>query len=509
MTFVFRNTTLERFFNQETQFSGYSDISNIPKADRYIWAYLQPIGTNNQQIAEEISQYSEMLRLIVGQLPVQKTLIVFTMYSLFNVKSVTNDNDVDVAIEEYNAQVRHLALMHTNIRVVDIADFLCRYPHNELIDWKYYYISQMGINPRLFVDFKAWFQKQLDAIALKRKKCLVLDLDNTIWGGILGEDGINGIQLGGDYPGKAYLFFQKQIKELEQQGVILAICSKNNQIDVDTLWKQHVDCILKKDDFACTKINWQNKADNIREIASELNIGLDSMVFLDDNPTERALIQQELPEVVVPNFPTNPYELPMFFKQIAEQYFAVYHLTEEDKNKTELYRANTLRNHSKIQFANMDEYIKSLQIELTIDEATDIMIPRVAQMTQKTNQFNLTTHRYTEAEIFTLISQGAKIYTLSVRDRFGDNGISGLAIAKIHGDKADIDTFLLSCRVLGKKIEQKFIVQLIEQLKKHGITKIFATYIPTAKNKQVENFYTENGFSIFTQSETKTKYILQ
>ena len=137
------------------------------------------------------------------------------------------------------------------------------------------------------------------------------------------------------------------------------------------------------------------------------------------------------------------------------------------------------------------------------------MIPRVAQMTQKTNQFNLTTHRYTEAEIFTLISQGAKIYTLSVRDRFGDNGISGLAIAKIHGDKADIDTFLLSCRVLGKKIEQKFIVQLIEQLKKHGITKIFATYIPTAKNKQVENFYTENGFSIFTQSETKTKYILQ
>ena len=509
MTVVFRNTTLERFFEQGTLFSGYSDISNIPEADRYIWAYIQPIRANNQQIADEIAQYGKMLHLVLKQLPAKKTMIVFTMYHLYSIRSVIQCNEVDMAIAKYNRKIQQLSSEYTNIRIINIAEFLCRYPQNELVDWKYYYISQMGLNPRLSVDFKIWFKQQLDAIALKRKKCLVLDLDNTLWGGVLGEDGMCGIQLGGDYPGKAFLIFQEQIKELEKQGIILAICSKNNQSDIYDLWERHTDCVLKKDDFACTKINWQNKADNIREIASELNIGLDSIVFLDDNPAERVLVQQELPEVSVPDYPNNPYELPLFFKQLVEQYFAVYQLTKEDKNKTAQYRANALRNHARIQFVNMDEYIKSLQIELKIEEINDITTPRAAQMTQKTNQFNLTTHRYTETDILTLISKGAKIYTLSVKDKFGDNGISGLAIAKLKGKEAEIDTFLLSCRVLGKKLEQEFLKLLLELLKKQGITRIYATYIPTSKNKQVETFYNENGFTLLAQSETETKYILQ
>jgi FkbH-like protein len=409
-------------------------------------------------------------------------------------------------VNDYNAGLYELALRYGNMKVIDFARFLENYASKELIDWKYYFISQMGLNPRLSGTFQEWFSERIRDIEMKRKKCLVLDLDNTLWGGVLGEDGIAGVALGGDYPGKAFLLFQHQLLELSRQGVILAVSSKNNLEDVRQMWREHPDIVLREEHFVALRVNWNNKADNIREMAQELNIGLDSFVFLDDNPSERELIRKYLPEVIVPDFPEQPYLLPVFFKQIVERYFSVYALTDEDKTKTEQYKANAHRANARHFFTDMKEYIRSLEIVLKIAEANDLTLSRTAQMTQKTNQFNLTTQRYTDADLRKMLHGGYRLFTISVSDKFGDSGLTGACIVKIEKKQATIDTLLLSCRILGKDIEKAFVEYVLQILQMEGIGEVSASYIPTAKNGQVAEFYEQAGFTLEHRDETQTKY---
>jgi FkbH-like protein len=263
---------------------------------------------------------------------------------------------------------------------------------------------------------------------------------------------------------------------------------------------------LKEEHFVSVHIDWNNKVDNIREMAVELNIGFDSLVFIDDSPAERELVKKYLPEVSVPDFPEQPYMLPGFFRKIVEQYFAIYTLTEEDQVKTKQYQANTLRTNEQYSFANMEEYIRSLEIVLKIAEVNDLTLTRAAQMTQKTNQFNLTTRRYTDSDLKTMLLNGNKIYTLSVSDKFGDNGITGLCVIKTSEYGAEIDSFLLSCRILGKNIEKAFIAYIFQTLKTRGIIEVRASYIPSAKNVQVKDFYEKTGFHVEKEDETHTKY---
>lgn len=496
--YIFRNMTIESFFtNLNAEFSGYEDISIVDlKADRFIWFYLAPMKTDSQIIADEIRNYIDLLRLTISRISNDKTLITFTIHNIFSINSITSDAAIRDAVIYYNSSLFSLAKENGNIKVIDFSTFLNCHPHSGLINWKYYFISQMAINPQLAFSFQEWFSTQICSIELKRKKCLILDLDNTLWGGILGEDGIKGLAIGGDYPGNAFLMFQNQIAELGKQGVILCVCSKNNIDDVRQMWKEHPNIVLKEENFAGLKINWTNKADNIRQLAEELNIGEDSMVFIDDNPTERELIKSNLPQVIVPDFPAQPYMLPYFFKQLTERYFAVYSVTKEDINKTEQYKMNTLRNSSKSKFVNMESYIHSLEIELKIDEIKDLTLQRIAQMTQKTNQFNLTTLRYTDADIKNLQKEGAKIFTISVEDKFGDNGITGVCIIKMNNGQAEIDSLLLSCRILGKKIEDAFVNYLLNKLKNENINIVKARYNKTAKNSQVVDFYDRIGFTL-------------
>jgi FkbH-like protein len=505
--FIFRNTTIERFFQPfQPDFSGYEDISVInEQADRFVWFYLPPVG-NNTVIAEKIRHYADLVRMIAEKIPKGKMFIIFTMSDIFSVKTILSDRSITDEIQVYNSTLYNLSAKYSNIKVVDFTRFLNGYKADEWIDWRYYFISQMYLNPRIVDTFATWFTAQVHAIEMKRKKCLVLDLDNTLWGGILGEDGINGVVLGGDYPGKAFLLFQQQILELSKQGIILAVCSKNNIEDVRQMWQEHPDTILKEKHFAALRISWNNKADNIRELAQELNIGLDSFVFLDDNPSERELVKKVLPEVVTPDFPAQPYMLPAFFKKLVEQYFAVYELTEEDKTKTEQYRANALRISAQLSFTNMDEYIRSLEITLHIAEVNDLTIVRAAQMTQKTNQFNLTTRRYTDACLRRKLSNGSRIFTLSVRDKFGDSGMTGLCIVDFNDKMATIDSLLLSCRILGKGIEKAFVEYILSHLQSLGITNVAADYLPTSKNIQVKKFYETIGFTLMNEDIISAKH---
>ena len=486
MTYVFRNNTIERFLPGEYIFSGYDDFSAVPAADGYLWWYQVPIKYNLDQLVAEVESYTQRLLWAVEQIG-NKPLLVLTLESVYEVGVNISDRRLNQAIASFNNTAWNLAATKGNVQVLDFGEFLSQYAANERIDWKFYFLSQMILNPRLAGDFRKWMEERQRALALKRKKCLVLDLDNTLWGGVLGEDGIEGVQADGDYPGKAYHYWQEGIKELERKGVILAICSKNNQADVEALFAAR-EMPLSLKDFACARINWNDKASNIRAIAEDLNIGLDSFVFVDDNPTERELIRQQLPMVAVPEWPAQSYELPAFYAQLVKEYFSVYTLTDEDKKKTEQYRQNAIRTQAQAQFTDMEDFLRSLEVKLTIVPATDVTIPRIAQMTQKTNQFNLTTKRYSESDIRSLLDNGAQIWTLAVSDRFGDNGITGLMIMKPENGWS-IDTLLMSCRILGKGIEEVFFKTIIGQYK----GELHAAYIPTAKNGQVADFYEKMG----------------
>lgn len=498
MTYVFRNNTIERFLSGDYVFSGYDDFSAVPEADAYLWWYQVPIKYNRNQLVAEVESYAQRLLWAVEQIG-DKPLLILTLESVYDVNSNIGDRRLARAIETFNSTAWNLTATKANIQVVDFGSFLNQYPAQEKIDWKFYFLSQMILNPRLAGDFRKWLDEQQRALALKRKKCLVLDLDNTLWGGVLGEEGIEGVQIDGEYPGKAYHYWQEGLKELERNGVILAICSKNNQTDVEALFAAR-EMPLSLNDFACTRINWNDKATNIREIAQELNIGLDSMVFVDDNPTERELIRQQLPMVSVPEWPSQPYELPMFYARLINDYFSVYTLTDEDKQKTEQYRQNANRAQAQAQFTDMEDFLRSLEMKLTIAPATDVTIPRIAQMTQKTNQFNLTTKRYTESDIRLLLDNGSQIWTLAVEDRFGDNGITGLMIL-IPESGWNIDTLLMSCRVLGKGIEEVFFKTVIGRYK----GALTAQYIPTAKNGQVADFYERMGLKLERMNDDGVK----
>jgi len=506
--FVFRNYTVENLFDESVRFSGYDDISEIPESDSYLWFYTVPIGAVSNHPVAEISGIADKLRLVADSIPASAPFYIFTLENLFNVVVSDSDRKVDKAIEAVNKLAWEIAVERSNVRVIDFGEFLSHHVPDTWINWKFYFLSQMVISPAIASAFKEWWNRKINELAQPRKKCLVLDLDNTLWSGVLGEDGISGVKMNGDYPGNAFMYFQKALVGIADSGVILTICSKNNEADVKELWEKNPFVILGPKHIAAYRINWQNKADNIRELAKELNIGLDSMVFVDDNPTERELVRQQLPMVAVPEFPKRPYGLMEFYATLVNDYFRTYRLTNEDLAKTEQYKANAQRASEQAKFTDLTDFIRSLDIHIDIAKANEFNIPRIAQMTQKTNQFNLTTHRYTEADINSFIANGDDVYCISVSDKFGDNGITGEIIIKRNGNEAEIDTLLLSCRILGKDIEKAFVKSILNLLVQQGISKVAATYITTAKNSQVADFYEKLGFNLVCENDGIKKYEL-
>jgi len=493
--FVFRNYTLEYLFGKGYSFSDYNSSLVYDKgAENYFWFYQYPVKENSQSIINELDDLRSRLNLLVSDLEESKTLYLFTIEFISNFSFINSNLDLVKSVEDYNNYLEEIAKSRSNTYLIDIRNFYRKYNSDDIIDWKFYYTSQIIINPKLGRAFKKWLHIQIDAINFKRKKCLVLDLDNTLWGGILGEDGQEGIACGNAYPGNIYRDFQNLIKEASKTGIILAVCSKNNDRDVLEVWDKHPELVLRKNDFAAYRINWNNKAQNITELSHELNIGLDSMVFIDDNPVEREIVRTAIPEINVPEFPDKNYLLPQFFRDVYEQYFQVYKVNNEDVSKLEQYKTNAKRAELKANL-DIDQYLRSLDTEITIEKANKYTVPRIAQMTQKTNQFNLTTKRYTESDIRNLIDNGSLIYTLSVKDKFGDSGITGLVIFKPIEQLLRIDALLLSCRVLGRDIEFTFIKSILNQLY-NRFTQIESQYIPTLKNRQVEFYFEKIGFEI-------------
>lgn len=349
---------------------------------------------------------------------------------------------------------------------------------------------------------KAW-----NALKGKRKKCLVLDLDNTLWGGVIGEDGLQGIELSTTKEGSRFRDFQKRIKDLKDQGVILTIVSKNNEEDALEAIREHPDMVLREDDFVIIKANWEPKAVNIQNIAEELNIGLDSLVFIDDNPIERESVKRAFPEMNVPDFPKDTSMLESFAIEISKKYFPVLKLTDEDLNKTNQYKVEQKRNEIKQKSISIEEYLESLEMKKTFRQIDETDITRAAQLTQKTNQFNLTTRRYTESDIWNMIkSEYHQVWIGELEDKFGSYGKVILAIVKLEENTAFIDTFLMSCRVMGRNIEKEFLNEIENEIISKEKNKIISEYVPTSKNSVVKDFWTQNGYTELDNKPDRITY---
>lgn len=339
---------------------------------------------------------------------------------------------------------------------------------------------------------------QFQALLGMSAKCLVLDLDNVLWGGIIGEDGLEGIRLGGSPEGEAFTEFQRYIKALRNRGVILAVCSKNNPDDARQPFLSHPEMVLALEDISLFAANWSPKVDNLRTIAAELNIGLDALVFIDDSPFEREHVRRHLPEIRVPEMPEDPA---LFTETLhREHYFEVLSITAEDLGRSDSYRANRERQQMLQSAEPIEDYLAGLQIRVELHPFDRPNLPRIAQLLNKTNQFNLTTVRMTPEQI-QVFADNPSNYTQFMRyqDRFGNSGITGLMMASPDGDALEIELWLISCRVLGRRVEDAMMAGIWGFARAQGYSALAASYIPTPKNSQVADLYDRLGFELVAQ----------
>ena len=325
-------------------------------------------------------------------------------------------------------------------------------------------------------------------------KCVVLDLDNTLWGGVIGDDGLDGIVLNAHGDGEGFHRLQTYLKELRQRGILLAVCSKNEMSNAVLPFDKHPEMVLRRSDIAVFMANWNDKAENIRKIREVLNIGLDSMVFLDDNPFERNLVRGVLPEVMVPELPEDPAD---YVRSLSElNLFETTSFSAEDLNRTDLYRVEAERREAQASFSSAEDFLRSLEMRIVVSRFDPFHLPRIAQLIQRSNQFNLTTHRYTQAECEALMNNpGCVPLYVKLSDRLGDHGLIGLIVLAPGESELVIRDWLMSCRVLARGVEQYLMNLVVEQARERNLASVRGEYIRTAKNQMVEDFFAQFGFS--------------
>ena len=410
-------------------------------------------------------------------------------------------NDLNIYVEEKKKN---------NISIINIDKLFIEVGIKNAIDYRFYNSSKA---PYTFTFLKSYVAA-IEILLLKNngklKKAIIFDCDNTLWKGIIGEDGMKNIDISSNSKfGKPFNRIQQIAVYLSKRGIIVGICSKNNEQDVIDVFQNHPDMVLKEEHIVIKKVNWIDKASNLRAIAEELNIGIDSLVFVDDSNFEINLVKEQLPEVLTIQVPTNSTDYPDLLLKNIYTYFNLS-LNSDDARKTEMYKQQFERENSKSAFTSIDDYLSSLEIELDILKNDNSHTPRISQLTQKTNQFNLTTERYTETQIEQFTSTEL-VYAMFVKDKFGDNGLTGICIAKKDSNNLNnviIDSLLMSCRIIGRNIEFAFVNYIINDLQHYGYTSITALYKPTKKNAQVEDFYEKMGFNLEQIIDDNKEYSL-
>ncbi|MGD0884649.1 MAG: HAD-IIIC family phosphatase [Thermodesulfovibrionales bacterium] len=412
-------------------------------------------------------------------------------------------------ITELNNFLKKVLRKVPNAYYIDLNLCLARMGGKTFYDERYWHIGRAPYSREALREIASEDFKFIRSLKGQSKKCLVLDCDNVLWGGIIGEDGISGIKLSKTYPGSPYYEFQQEVMNLYNRGIIIALCSKNNDEDVREVFRNHPDMVLKEENIATSEINWEDKATNVRKIAANLNIGLDSLVFADDSEFEVNLVREAIPEVTVLHLPNDKT---VEYRNILAScgLFETLTVSMEDRERGAMYKAEAQRKQLHCQAADLETYLKSLEMIAEVKFADDFTLPRIAQLTQKTNQFNLTTRRYSEADIKEYMeAESADVLSLQLKDKLGDSGLVGVCILKYIEKEAVIDTFLLSCRVLGRGVEDVFVIQALKLAKKRESEAVIGEFYPTTKNAQVKDFFPKQGFkpSSTSPEEAEGRYL--
>lgn len=398
------------------------------------------------------------------------------------------------SIEIINNSLRDEFKSSSQVFIFDYDTFCSNIGKHNIFDYKMYYLGDLRVCIKHLPALCEEYIPYIASIIGLTKKCIVLDLDNTLWGGVIGEDGIEGIKIGPTPEGRPFIEFQQLLLSLHNRGIILAINSKNNYNDAMHVINNHPNMILREDHFAALRINWEDKATNMRSLAEEINIGLDSMVFIDDDEVNREIVTKFIPEVYIVDLPKDPSLYVQTIKRI--KIFDSVSITLEDRKKGKIYVQEKKRRELKKEIFDLNEYLKQLNIKVKIENPTTANIGRITQLTKKTNQFNMTTKRYNEEDIKKYINDdNYKIFAINVEDKFGDSGLTALAIIVFDNEKiCSIDTFLLSCRIIGRGVEDFLISSIIRYAKKIGSRLLRAEYIPSKKNELAKDYYKSVGF---------------
>jgi FkbH-like protein len=404
------------------------------------------------------------------------------------------------AVQQINQGLRRVALGRSGVYILDYDALVARHGRARWHDRGMWLTARLPIAAAQLAYLPNEWLRFLHPLVGKVAKALIVDLDNTLWGGIVGEDGPAGIQLGPDYPGAGYQALQRALLDLHRRGILLAVCSKNNPEDVMEVLEHHPGMVLRPEHFACMRINWRDKVDNLRDIAEELNIGIEALAFLDEDPMERQRVRGELPDVTVIELPDNPLGYADALRD--SPVFERLTVSAEDRQRGAHYVDQRKRVELERSYPSREDFLRNLQQEAEIIPVSPETFARVAQLTQKTNQLNLTTRRYTAQELADVVTRADwRARALRARDRHGDSGLVGVAIVHTSGKICQIDSLLLSCRVIGRTLETAFLSYLVELARAQGALQLQGWFVPTAKNTPAADLYPHHGFSLLSQDE--------
>ena len=457
------------------------------------------------EIEESVSRMAQLLKNFRSSNSARilfQGCVVPDRTSLGDVGDANLPHSLTSAVRQLNQRLAALCGTISDCVFFDVDHLAARHGRANWRDARMFLASRLPISSGSFGIYSRGLIRSLSPLFRAPRKVLCTDLDNTLWGGVLGEDGPEGIATGSAFPGNCYLEYQKYLKQLSSRGILLAIVSKNNEADVQEAFQSRAaDLALSLDNFVATKISWNEKSDSLRDLAKELSLGLDSFVFVDDNPVECEAIRQQMPEIAVIEAPVQePWKLVELLS--SQPFFDAAVVTDDDINRLNEYKAQAQRAELASSAGNRDEFLSSLGIVCTFLSALDAPLARSVQLLAKTNQFNLTTRRHSAAEVEEFASHpGGQAVAVRVRDRFGDAGVVGLALARTEGDSCLIDSLLLSCRVIGRGIETALLAHLADNAKRYGAKRLIGEFIATKKNAPCADFYLDHGFVKDTSSK--------
>jgi FkbH-like protein len=458
--------------------------------------------------AKEV-ELRQRYRMVFDKARSMPTIYLGTLHRMGSSADASGQDAVAAVLARFNAALREEATAYANVRIINTEDIVRTVGQQAAFDSRFYFRSKAPYTGAFMNELARRITAAARGFGAHFYKVLALDCDNTLWGGVIGEDLLDGIKLGPyDYPGNIFWRMQQEFTALERQGILLALVTKNNPADVDEVLRKHPDMVLKETQIVAKKVNWEDKPSNLRALAKELNVGLDSFVFLDDSSFECEAVRQQLPMVKTVQVPATLSDYPRMVEEI-KSLFLTGGIAADSKAKTEQYRQRAGAEGLKAQFDTQEEYLESLELKVELTRNARASVARISELSQKSNQFNLTTHRYSVAEIEQMMEGDSHaVYSLVVSDKFGNAGLTGVVVIRYEGRVATIENFFMSCRVIGRGVETCIWTSIVADAVKRGCNELSAEFIPSAKNAQVADFYDRLGIPMTKESDGARQYTI-